>query len=147
MKNVKQCSEKLLGLDIGTKKVGLAWAGIDSFIPKEIGTFLRAGKEAENKIIELINKYEIRCIVVGIPLLTDNKESPQSGRIKQFVKRIVARTDGIKIVFQDEYLSSEDAKDRLIDRGIILTEQKNKSRLDSVAACIILERYLETLAK
>lgn len=142
MKNFKYCSENILGLDVGTKRVGVALIYKGSSIPEEVGTFERGGKGAEKKIMDIIVAKEIHKLVVGLPLLRDNSESPQSNRVRQFIKRIVARTN-IEIVFQDEYLTSEEAKERLINRGLSPSDFEKKGRIDSMAACIILEQYIE----
>ena len=131
-------SLKLMALDVGTKRIGIALA--DSSIRIAI-PFLTI--EVENnlefvvkQIIELISKEEINILVVGLPR-NQSEETSQSVYTKEFVKKLEYAVD--RIEFQDESLTSIQAEDRLKSYG----KPYSKGDIDMNAASIILQDYLE----
>lgn len=132
-------SLKLMALDVGTKRIGIALA--DSSIRIAI-PFLTI--EVENdlesvvkQIIELISKEEINILVVGLPRNQSGEETSQSVYTKEFVKKLEYSVDWIE--FQDESLTSIQAEDRLKSYG----KPYSKGDIDMNAASIILQDYLE----
>lgn len=132
-------SLKLMALDVGTKRIGIALA--DSSIRIAI-PFLTI--EVENdlesvvkQIIELISKEEINILVVGLPRNQSGEETLQSVYTKEFVKKLEYSVD--RIEFQDESLTSIQAEDRLKSYG----KPYSKGDIDMNAASIILQDYLE----
>lgn len=132
-------SLKLMALDVGTKRIGIALA--DSSIRIAI-PFITI--EVENnlefvvkQIIELISKEEINILVVGLPRNQSGEETLQSVYTKEFVKKLEYAVD--RIEFQDESLTSIQAEDRLKSYG----KPYSKGDIDMNAASIILQDYLE----
>lgn len=132
-------SLKLMALDVGTKRIGIALA--DSSIRIAI-PFLTI--EVENdlesvvkQIIELISKEEINILVIGLPRNQSGEETSQSVYTKEFVKKLEYSVD--RIEFQDESLTSIQAEDRLKSYG----KPYSKGDIDMNAASIILQDYLE----
>ena len=132
-------SLKLMALDVGTKRIGVALA--DSSIRIAI-PFITI--EVENnlefvvkQIIELISKEEINILVVGLPRNQSGEETLQSVYTKEFVKKLEYAVDQIE--FQDESLTSIQAEDRLKSYG----KPYSKGDIDMNAASIILQDYLE----
>lgn len=125
---------RLLGIDVGTVRVGLAIAQDGHIAPLEITK--KSQGSAERKILRIIKELDIQTLVIGLPLSDDNSESPQCESVRAFAHRLSKRTS-VPIVFQDEYLSSAEAHERSF-------RQRNSAKyIDDIAACIILERYLE----
>ncbi len=132
-------SLKLMALDVGTKRIGIALA--DSFIKIAIPfTTVEVNNDIDSaikQIIEIISKEEIDILVVGLPRNQSGEETSQTAYTKEFVKKIEYSVD--KICFQDESLTSIQAEDRLKSYG----RPYSKGDIDMNAASIILQDYLE----
>ena len=132
-------SLKLMALDVGTKRIGIALA--DSFIKIAIPfTTVEVNNDIDSaikQIIEIISKEEIDVLVVGLPRNQSGEETSQTAYTKEFVKKIKYSVD--KICFQDESLTSIQAEDRLKSYG----KPYSKGDIDMNAASIILQDYLE----
>jgi putative Holliday junction resolvase len=130
----------ILGIDVGTKRVGTALADEQSPIAQPFRTFDRAKYKAEQAIIDLITARNIKTVVVGLPLSADGSKNPSCERVENFCRRLLKRVN-FQLAYVDEYLSSEEAKQRL-NRRIGRT---NRGVIDSAAACIILQNYLDNV--
>ena len=132
-------SLKLMALDVGIKRIGIALA--DSFIKIAIPfTTVEVNDGVESaveQIIEIISKEEIDIIVVGLPRNQSGEETSQTAYTKEFVKNFEYSVD--KICFQDESLTSIQAEERLKSYG----KPYSKGDIDMNAASIILQDYLE----
>ena len=132
-------SLKLMALDVGTKRIGVALA--ESFIKIAIPfTTVEVNNDIDSaikQIIEIISKEEIDVLVVGLPRNQSGEETSQTAYTKEFVKKIKYSVD--KICFQDESLTSIQAEDRLKSYG----KPYSKGDIDMNAASIILQDYLE----
>lgn len=132
-------SLKLMALDVGTKRIGIALA--NSFIKIAIPfTTVEVNNDIDSaikQIIEIISKEEIDILVVGLPRNQSGEETSQTAYTKEFVKKIEYSVD--KICFQDESLTSIQAEDRLKSYG----KPYSKGDIDMNAASIILQDYLE----
>lgn len=132
-------SLKLMALDVGTKRVGIALADSSikiaiPFITIEIDNDLES---SITKIIEIISKEEIDILVVGLPRNQSGEETSQTAYTKEFVKNFEYSVD--RIDFQDESLTSIQAENRLKSYG----KPYSKGDIDMNAASIILQDYLE----
>ena len=132
-------SLKLMALDVGTKRVGVALA--DSYIKIAIPFItIEIDNDLESsitKIIEIISKEEIDILVVGLPRNQSGEETSQTAYTKEFVKNFEYSVD--RIDFQDESLTSIQAENRLKSYG----KPYSKGDIDMNAASIILQDYLE----
>ena len=132
-------SLKLMALDVGIKRIGIALA--DSFIKIAIPfTTVEVNDGVESaveQIIEIISKEEIDILVVGLPRNQSGEETSQTAYTKEFVKNFEYSVD--KICFQDESLTSIQAENRLKSYG----KPYSKGDIDMNAASIILQDYLE----
>ncbi len=130
--------ERILGLDIGTKRIGVA-------IGDDLGIVI-SGKEAvlrkpESKAIErinqLCNEYGIKKIVIGIPYHANGDFGEQAQDCKSFSKLLENKYE---IFYEDERCSSFEAEENLKNRGINF--RKNKELVDIESACIILKQFI-----
>lgn len=132
-------SLKLMALDVGTKRIGIALA--DSFIKIAIPfTTVEVNNDVDfaiKQIIEIISKEEIEVLVVGLPRNQSGEETSQTVYTKEFVKNFEYSVD--RIDFQDESLTSIQAENRLKSYG----KPYSKGDIDMNAASIILQDYLE----
>jgi putative Holliday junction resolvase len=127
---------KIASIDIGLKRIGLALCLQNNIvIPKE--PILRRNRnQAAIEVKEFLDFWEIEHLVVGLPKGGSSEEEMEK-RIKHFVSLIRFDKD---IVYIDEYGSSKEAEE--MTKGVF--KQRRDGKIDSVAAKIILERYLTT---
>jgi putative Holliday junction resolvase len=129
-------SEKILGIDHGEKKVGLAIADTETKIASPY-KILTNDKDLLAKIKDICLKEEIGKIVVGVPLTLKSASSKQTNIVLKFIDKLRKATY-IDIVEQDERMSSAYAKS-------LLKEMKVKHLDDDVAAMIVLQSYLDEI--
>ncbi len=128
---------KIVALDIGLKRIGIAIAP-DGKTVIPVNAILRKGrKQAANDVSEYINEFDADIVIAGIPL-GGSSEDEMRRRIEHFISLLNLKED-VEIVFQDESGSSYEAKEMM--RGAV--KQKRDGRIDSIAASIILERWIE----
>jgi putative Holliday junction resolvase len=127
--------QKLAAMDVGLKRIGIALClGADIVSPQE--AILRKNRDqAAREVDAFLSQWNIECLVVGLPK-GGSSEAEMERRIQHFVSLL--HFNG-KVVYQDEYGSSFEAKEMM--QGIV--RQKRDGRVDSMAAKVILERYLD----
>ena len=128
---------KVMALDVGTKRIGIA---LSDYLQVIATPHSFVAREPENKAIEEITKIakenRVEKIVVGKPINMDDSIGFQAQNCIDFAQKI----SGFDIIFEDERLTSEEAESRLRSRKIDF--RKNKGLVDMESACVILEQYL-----
>lgn len=137
-------SKKVLALDVGKKKIGVAISDILGISANPSG-FINASntKKALEKVGEFIKENDIGTVVVGLPKNMDGTIGPQAEHCISFGEQ-VADLYSIEVVWQDERLSTREAERMLIESG--MSRAKRKVENDQVAAAIILRSYLDRLS-
>jgi len=129
----------ILAIDYGKKRIGLAVSS--TFIATPLESILADKPEdVFAKISEIIKEHSVGKIVLGMPLNMDGTESGMTKEVRSFAGEIEKRLQ-IKVDFADERLTSRDAQSKLA-----LSEKnwrKRKKKIDSAAACLILQNYLD----
>ncbi len=128
---------KYLGVDLGLKRIGLAYSADGKIVTPLKAIIRRNRNQAANELKEIIKDWEVECLVVGIPIGGKSEEEMRR-RVKHFLSLV--EFDG-KIEFQDESLSSKEAKE--LTKGEL--KHIRDGRIDSISAMIILQRYLEKI--
>ena len=132
---------RILALDYGEKRVGLAISDLMQIIAKPFKTL---NNISNNNIFDqlkiIIEEKSIDKIVVGLPTTLNNKESKQTKIVNQFINQLeIAVT--IPVVSYDERLTSIEAKRSLVVQGV--KTGHNKGAVDMTAAAIFLQNYLD----
>jgi putative Holliday junction resolvase len=127
---------KLLGLDVGTVRIGVALADGSLKIAIPHGVIAVDGNELE-EISRLVAGNDIDTIVVGYPRNQSGEVTAQTAQVEAFAENLKALTE--RLVFHDESLSSVRAEERLAARGTTF----KKEEVDAEAAAIILQDYME----
>ena len=134
-------NKRILGIDYGNRRIGLAISDPLNIFAKPFHTIDKNKKpKFLNEIYEVIKNMNIEKVVVGLPLNMKGIDSEQTKIVRKFVQ-ILKKNINIPIIFQDERLSSKSAKEYLIMQNI--SPSKNKKSVDSVAASIILQEFLD----
>jgi len=130
---------RIIGLDIGTKRIGVAISDEECIIARGLNSIERNGKEIE-KIKELIKKYNVEKIVYGLPLKMDGSISAQTEIVVSFISKLKNEV-AIPLLPWDERLSTKQAETILIEADI--SRKKRKKFIDKLSAQIILQNYLD----
>ena len=133
---------KFLGLDIGTVRIGVAISDPVTNIALPLTTIHTAqSQNPYSDIQNILTTNQIHTIIVGWPLELDGSEGPAIRRTKQFLLNLKKYCPNVKLIPQDERLSSSAAENAL---QTLETKGSNKKNLvDAMAAAIILQAYLD----
>ncbi|MBQ8468731.1 MAG: Holliday junction resolvase RuvX [Clostridia bacterium] len=132
---------KLLGLDVGTVRIGVATSDIMQIIASPYEVYKRRTPYLDTRyIVELAEKLEAEKIVFGLPLKLDGTEGDSAKMARDLAQRVSEQTS-LPIVFQDERLSTVSAERILIETGN--RRDKRKDKIDAIAATIILQNYID----
>ena len=132
-----------LGIDYGSKRIGLAVSGPGRKIASPLATVKATGRMANDvrAVLSRAEGYDIDAFVVGLPLNMDGTAGEQAKLAKRFGDEL-ARATGHAVHYQDERLSSISACELLAPAE--LTRKKRKAHVDRVAAQVILQDFLDT---
>ena len=132
---------KIIALDIGTVRIGIATSDIMEIIASAYEVYRRKNLDFDVRYIaELVSKLDAGEIVIGLPLKLDGTEGQSVEMAKTFGEKLSELVD-VPIVYQDERLSTVSAERILIESGV--RREKRKDKIDSIAATIILQTYLD----
>jgi putative Holliday junction resolvase len=132
---------RLLGVDHGKVRVGLAVSDAERRIASPLQTYTRRGLDQDGRFFKaLVEKEAIVALVVGLPVHLSGQVGEQAELARKFGDWLSAQT-GLPCVFWDERFSTSQAESALWDAG--LTHKQRKSRRDRVAAQIFLQHYLD----
>lgn len=127
----------ILAFDFGSKRIGVARADTQSRQARPLTT-LDATQDLWAQVSHVIRQHQPGLIVVGWPRGLDGQHTQQTHATEAFAQELEVRY-GLKVVLQDEALSSEEAQRRIDPK---LTIRKQREVIDAIAAQVILEGYL-----
>ena len=136
---------RILGLDVGDRRIGLAISDPLGFTAQPLFTLHRAGRRADLKsIARVLRKHGVTEVVVGNPLHMSGDQSPQATKAQAFAEELRAEF-GITVHLWDERLTTTEAHRHLDDAGRPGGRER-KGIIDQVAAVLILQSFLEARA-
>lgn len=103
---------KILSLDVGEKRIGVAKADSDTKIALPVGYVVVDGTEWQ-EISRLSSLINTNFFVIGLPRSNEGKETAQSAYVRNFAKNLIEKIPGARVRFQDESLTSVEAEARL----------------------------------
>jgi putative Holliday junction resolvase len=132
---------RILALDVGARRIGLAVSDLLGITAQGIDTLYRKNKRTDFEYLEkIIRDYDVREIVVGLPLRMSGAEGIQSGKMTLFAEDLRKRFS-LPVHLWDERLTSAEAN-RIL-REAELSIEKRKHAVDRMAAVLILQNFLE----
>jgi putative Holliday junction resolvase len=138
---VSEATGRLLGVDTGTVRVGLAVCDRDRSIASPLATYERRGPDADAAYFrELVRREQVVGVVVGLPVHTDGREGVKAVEARQYGAWL-AEVTGLPVAYADERFTTVEAEGALWNAG--LTHKQRKGRRDRVAAQIMLQNYLD----
>jgi putative Holliday junction resolvase len=139
----KSANGRVLALDLGKKRIGLALSDPLGLTAQGLDTLQRTRiREDLDALARVIDENNVTLILMGHPLHMSGAESRQSEYTREFAGRLAART-GLEIRFWDERLTTVEAERVLRSSGISI--EKRARAVDRLAAVILLGSYLDSL--
>lgn len=136
---------RLIGVDLGTKTIGLALSDVERRIATPLETIRRVKFQQDAaRLIELVRKHEVAALIVGLPLNMDGTEGPRVQSTKAFLNNL-AQLIALPVVFWDERLSTAFVQRSLIEQDV--SRAKRAEVVDRMAAAYILQGALDRLAR
>ena len=136
--------KRLLALDIGTKRIGVAISDPLNIFSTGLETISRMPEtKAIETITKLCNQYNVDKIILGLPINMNGTEGEQVKDVYKFAETIKTAIN-IDIIYQDERLSSILAQRILIEQNI--SPSRNRAKVDKKAAELILQQYIDTIS-
>jgi len=135
-------SMRILGLDYGSKRIGVAMSDELGITAQGLATIIRKNqKQAIEEIAEWIKTYSVEKIVIGYPIKLDGTEGIQCEKIRKFAKLLEAKFR-IPVITWDETLTTKEAECILIQAN--MRRDKRKQVVDKLAATLILQGYMDS---
>ncbi len=132
---------RLLGLDPGEKRIGVAISTWEQNIASPLDNYTRHGDGPDGHYFQvLVKEYSIVGIVIGLPIHLSGDEGEQARRARVFGEWIAGVT-GLPIHFRDERFTSAMAEQHLLEAS--LTSKKRKARRDKLAAMFMLQSFID----
>lgn len=131
---------RLLGLDIGERRIGVAVCDETRTLARPLLTLKRASKREDfARILMLCREHQIDQIIAGLPRTLRGDEGRQAQRVRRYADELSAAID-VPVEFWDERYSSVEAQDRL---AVSSRKARAKGDIDAAAAAIILQEYID----
>jgi putative Holliday junction resolvase len=132
---------RLLGIDTGQRRIGLAISDPDRKIASPLATYVRQSRQADQGYFEhLVREEAIGLLVIGLPVHLDGREGQKALEARRFGEWL-AKLVQLPVVFWDERFSTVEAERAMLEAG--LTNKRRRERRDRLAAQIILQSYLD----
>ena len=132
---------KVMGLDFGDVRIGVALSDVTRFLATGYETYTRVNTEKDlEHLSNIISDNKVKVVVFGLPLNMDGSRGIRVEKTEQFAEKLQQKCN-VKIEYYDERLSSVSAEEILIEAGV--RRDKRKAVIDKLAATIILQSYLD----
>jgi len=139
----KQTARTLIGFDFGKKYIGVAVGQELTGSATPLGSIkAKDGIPNWDNVKQYINEWQPNAVVVGLPLNMDGSEQQLTRDARKFGNRVSSQCN-IQVIFQDERLTTADAKERLFAEGGY--RNLKKDNIDALSAVLIIESYFENM--
>ena len=135
---------RILSIDYGSKRTGLAVTD-----PLKIIASGLAGvqtKDLENYLTEYFKKEQVELVIIGRPVNWDDSDTHATPLVQAFINRFKKVFPAMPIVKVDERFTSKMAVKSMVESGMKKKDRQNKNLVDEIAATIMLQEYLNTIA-
>lgn len=131
--------QRVLGLDVGERRIGVAVSDELGIIASPVGVVER-GRREQAELRDLIARYGVARLVVGLPRGLSGREGPQAAETRAYADALAAEL-GLPLEYWDERLTTTIAERSLIESGASRSDRK--AQVDAVAAAVMLQGYLD----
>jgi len=135
---------RLMGLDVGEKRVGIALSDPLGWTAQSHGIMQRSGFTEEVRYLkEICTEYAVEKLIIGLPLNMNGTKGPKAQEVEEYALRLA---DALELSYEwvDERLTTKSARDLLIQSDV--SRGKRKKLVDKMAAAYILQVYLDKMA-
>ncbi|MFM7649895.1 MAG: Holliday junction resolvase RuvX [Acidimicrobiaceae bacterium] len=131
-----------LGLDLGTRRIGVAMSDSSGVIASPLTVLTRSSTHAQDhkKIQELIDEYEVDCVVVGMPLSMSGKVGPAAKSAQDEINEMESALS-VPVYSYDERLTSKTANESMMQAN--MKAQARRRIVDKIAAAVMLQGWLD----
>jgi putative Holliday junction resolvase len=145
VKTLIAAGQRMLGLDVGTKTIGMALSDTTLLIATPFDTIRRTRfRDDSARLLAEIDRLGVGAVAIGLPLALDGRDSPRTQGVRQFAQNLLAARD-LPVVFWDERMSTA-----AVERQMIAADMTRKRRaeiIDKVAAAYILQGLLDRIGR
>ena len=135
---------RIIGLDVGTKTIGVAVSDIMGWTAQGVTTVKRSDPDSDvAEIKRYIDEFGAEQVMIGLPLNMNGSAGPSVDMVRQFGELLEAEIS-IPVVYRDERLSTMAAERFLLEGDV--SRKKRKKVIDKMAAVFVLQGYLDYLA-
>lgn len=132
---------RLLGIDFGTKRVGVAVCDQYQKIASPLHNYQRHSRRAdEHFYLSVVAEYEVAALVVGLPIHMSGDESQKSAEARKYAAWL-SKITKLPVAFQDERYSSVQAEAAMLQAN--LNSEQRHARIDMMAAQILLQEFID----
>ena len=131
---------RLLSIDYGAKRTGLAVTDINQIVPGGLCTV--PTKELMKFLLDYVRREPVERFIVGFPRQTNGRDSENLQRVRCFVGQLQKELPDIPVTWYDERYTSVMAHQTMIDAGLGRKARQNKALVDEISATIILRDYM-----
>ncbi len=136
---------RLLGLDTGKKRIGLAVSDPGLTVASPVGTIKRTKFAADLEALKrAVDEHSVGGLVIGLPVNMDGSEGPRCQSVRQFAENLEKAGLDLPIAFWDERLSSA-AVERFLVEEADMTRKRRGAVVDKMAAAYILQGALDAI--
>ena len=136
---------RLMGLDVGTKTIGLALSDTRLVIASPLDTIRRRRfRDDVAALFALIDRHDVGGLVIGLPLRLEGGDGPRTQSVRQFARNLLALRD-MPVAFWDERLSTAAVTREMIAHD--MTRKRRAEIVDRVAAAYILQGFLDATGR
>ena len=132
---------RTIGIDFGTKRVGLAIADPLNLFSQPVGTY------SPDEVVDVLKRLKadegLALIVIGWPFEEDGSEGKATERVQNYLNRLANLFPKTRFVKHDERYTTHQARELIKAGSKPLLKKSGRGRVDTAAACIILQEYLE----
>ena len=134
--------KRVLGIDFGTVRVGVAVSDPLRIIAQSVGTFTN-NKEIFDTIADVARQYDIGLVVIGMPFTLKGEKGIKAEEVDKFIARLKEKLS-VDIVPWDERFTSRIAQQTLIQMGTTKKQRRtDKGKIDAMASALILQSFLD----
>lgn len=133
---------RILGIDYGRKRIGLARSDESGVLASPLPVYTRSGRAADDldRLVDLIGEQDVARIVIGWPLHMNGTEGEMAGEVRALARELRTRT-GLPVELFDERWTSAQAEDVLIAGDV--SRHRRRNLRDGLAATLILQGFLD----
>ncbi len=141
---MQQSPQRILALDLGTRRIGLALSDELGLTAQGLETFVRKNKRADlDGLHRIVREHGVNLILVGLPLHMSGEAGAQADWARDFAEKLEQYT-GVRVILRDERWTSREAERTL--RGSGVAQEDRKAAIDRLSASILLQSYLDSRA-